>query len=54
MTDRLLGAHLVDTFPILDNLPNFLAPWRAEANRKHDQEMDVSDRADRIITVQPY
>ena len=25
------GAHLVDTFPILDKLPDFLALWRAEA-----------------------
>lgn len=35
------GAHLVDTFPILDKLPDFLAPWRAEALSKHDQELKV-------------
>ena len=35
------GAHLVDTFPILDKLPDFLAPWRAEALRKHDLELQV-------------
>ncbi|KAI8958464.1 putative cytochrome P450 [Daldinia sp. FL1419] len=25
------GAHIVDTFPILNNLPSFLAPWKAKA-----------------------
>lgn len=35
------GAHLVDTFPILDKLPDLLAPWRAEALKKHDQELQV-------------
>ncbi|KAL3450431.1 cytochrome P450 [Aspergillus insuetus] len=26
-----VGAHIVDTFPILNNLPGFLAPWKAKA-----------------------
>ena len=25
------GAHLVDTFPILDKLPDVFAPWRKDA-----------------------
>lgn len=36
------GAHLVDTFPILDLLPDFLSPWRGEASRKHEFEMKVN------------
>jgi hypothetical protein len=39
--DTYPGAHLIDTFPILDCLPEFLAPWRAEARKKHDKEMKV-------------
>ncbi|KAG6908995.1 hypothetical protein DXG01_002484 [Tephrocybe rancida] len=39
------GAHLVDTFPILDRiLPNFLAPWRASATKRHEDEMKVYTR----------
>ncbi|KAJ7642988.1 cytochrome P450 [Mycena polygramma] len=38
------GAHLVDTFPILDRLPNFLSPWRAEAKQKHQQEIELYSR----------
>ncbi|KAL4861487.1 hypothetical protein BDV12DRAFT_64926 [Aspergillus spectabilis] len=26
-----VGANIVDTFPILNNLPGFLAPWKAKA-----------------------
>ncbi|RYP46631.1 hypothetical protein DL768_007195 [Monosporascus sp. mg162] len=26
-----VGAHMVDTFPALNNLPSFLAPWKAKA-----------------------
>jgi hypothetical protein len=36
------GAHLVDTFPILDKLPDILAPWRKEAKEKHANEKVVS------------
>ncbi|KAJ7250754.1 cytochrome P450 [Mycena rebaudengoi] len=42
--DTYPGAHLVDTFPILDRLPGFLSPWRAEAQRKHDQEVKLYTR----------
>ena len=35
------GTHLVDTFPALDSLPDLLAPWRAEARRKHEKEIEV-------------
>ena len=39
--DCMPGAHLVDTFPILDLLPDFLAPWRQQAQKKHEKEMKV-------------
>lgn len=39
--DTYPGAHLVDTFPVLDLLPDFLAPWRREARRKHEADMKV-------------
>ena len=39
--DCMPGAHLVDTFPILDILPNILSPWRKEASDKHLFEMKV-------------
>ncbi|RDB17750.1 hypothetical protein Hypma_001131 [Hypsizygus marmoreus] len=40
IADCYPGAHLVDTFPILDQiLPSFLAPWRAAASKKHEAEM---------------
>lgn len=32
------GAYLVDTFPILMKLPNFLAPFKRELNELHDRE----------------
>lgn len=35
------GAHLVDTFPILDLLPDFLSPWRKDACRKYKKETEV-------------
>ncbi|KAF7354098.1 Cytochrome P450 [Mycena venus] len=38
------GAHLVDTFPVLDLLPDFLSPWRAEARQKHKWELEVYGR----------
>ncbi|KAG6911402.1 hypothetical protein DXG01_016499 [Tephrocybe rancida] len=45
VNDCYPGAHLVDTFPILDRiLPNFLAPWRASAAKKHEDEMRVYTR----------
>ncbi|KAF3927784.1 hypothetical protein ABW20_dc0100678 [Dactylellina cionopaga] len=39
-----VGAHIVDTFPILNNLPDFLAPWKQVAEshytRKYNLRMD--------------
>ncbi|KAJ7196347.1 cytochrome P450 [Mycena pura] len=42
--DLTPGAHLVDTFPILDWLPDFLSPWRAEAKEKHQHELELYSR----------
>ncbi|KAJ7726976.1 cytochrome P450, partial [Mycena olivaceomarginata] len=42
--DTYPGAHFVDTFPILDRLPDFLSPWRAEAKRKHNKEVELYTR----------
>lgn len=39
------GAHLVDTFPILDRLPDVLAPWRVRARQNHAIEMKVRRRS---------
>jgi hypothetical protein len=39
--DTYPGAHLVDAFPVLDLLPDFLAPWREEALQKHRSEKEV-------------
>ncbi len=39
------GSHLVDTFPVLDLLPDSLAPWRKQALRKHEFEMKVVPRS---------
>ncbi len=39
--DCMPGAHLVDMFPALDLLPDFISPWRNEARRKHEHEMGV-------------
>jgi hypothetical protein len=35
------GAHLVDSFPILDKLPDFLSPWRHQARAAHQEIIDV-------------
>jgi hypothetical protein len=51
--DTYPGAHLVDTFPILDRLPGFLSPWRAEAQRKHDQEVKVSLMGRSVSNLKP-
>lgn len=39
--DLTPGAHLVDSLPFLDMLPDFLTPWRAEARGKHDHDYEV-------------
>lgn len=41
--DCLPGAHLVDTFPILDLLPDFLSPWRNGARMKHEKDLQVCE-----------
>jgi hypothetical protein len=33
--------HFPSTLPWLDYLPDFLSPWRADAKRKHLQELEV-------------
>ncbi|KAF8217503.1 cytochrome P450 [Mycena galopus ATCC 62051] len=38
------GAHLVDSFPILDLLPDFLSKWRVEAKQKHRRELEFYGR----------
>ncbi|KAJ7830628.1 cytochrome P450 [Mycena olivaceomarginata] len=38
------SAYLVDTFPILDWLPDCLAAWRVEARHKHQLELDLYGR----------
>ncbi|KAF7371215.1 Cytochrome P450 [Mycena sanguinolenta] len=38
------GAHLVDTFPILDRLPDVLSKWRTEAKQKHQRELEFYGR----------
>ncbi|KAH7926919.1 cytochrome P450 [Leucogyrophana mollusca] len=42
--DTYPGSHIVDTFPVLDHLPDFLAPWRAQAREKHKREMNLYNR----------
>ncbi|EJD42206.1 cytochrome P450 [Auricularia subglabra TFB-10046 SS5] len=44
VTDIHPRAHLVDTFPALDYLPDFMAPWRREARRKHAVEVEFYSR----------
>ena len=36
------ARHLVDTFPVLDCFPDWLAPWRVEAMRKYKEDSEVS------------
>jgi hypothetical protein len=35
------GAYLVDTLPLLQYLPGFLAPFKREAKELHDKEMQL-------------
>lgn len=42
LPDCAPGAHLVDSFPILDKLPDFLAPWRKRAQEQYVNEKAVS------------
>lgn len=41
LADSYPGKWLVDTFPILDLLPDFLSPWRAIARDGHEKDMQV-------------
>ena len=52
------GAYLVDTFPILMHLPDWLAPFKREGKRLHAEEYDlfsslVSNVADRTAKGDP-
>lgn len=44
-----VGAYIVDQFPVLNNLPGFLAPWKAQAENhfttKHDLHSKNFQRA---------
>jgi hypothetical protein len=47
VTDMHPLAYMVDTFPVLDMLPDMLAPWRAKAKKMHTYEATV--RIERLI-----
>jgi cytochrome P450 len=49
LQDAAPGAHLVDTFPILDRLPDWLSPWRHQANKKHAYESALYLRLARAV-----
>ncbi|KAJ5693112.1 hypothetical protein N7462_002535 [Penicillium macrosclerotiorum] len=38
------GAHLVDIFPVLNNLPSFLAPWKAKAENHYTTKSTLRDK----------
>ncbi|KAH0581463.1 hypothetical protein H2248_012543 [Termitomyces sp. 'cryptogamus'] len=42
--NALPGAHLVDTFPVLDRLPDVLSPWRIEALKHAREEVEFFGR----------
>ncbi|CAK5271330.1 unnamed protein product [Mycena citricolor] len=52
--DTYPGSHLVDTFPVLDLLPDWLAPWRSEARRKHDFEVELYTRLSGEVKVRMH
>ncbi|KAJ5496752.1 hypothetical protein N7463_008739 [Penicillium fimorum] len=39
-----VGAHIVDQFPVLNNLPGFLAPWQAKAENHYTTKHDLRDK----------
>ncbi|KAJ7350057.1 cytochrome P450, partial [Mycena albidolilacea] len=43
------GAHLVDSFAILDKLPDFLSPWRHQARTAHQEIIDLYGRLSRDV-----
>lgn len=38
-----VGAHIVDQFPVLNNLPGFLAPWQAKAENHYMTKYNLRD-----------
>ncbi|TGO14183.1 hypothetical protein BTUL_0057g00500 [Botrytis tulipae] len=36
-----VGAHIVDQFPVLNNLPGFLAPWQAKAENHYTTKYNM-------------
>ncbi|KZV85276.1 cytochrome P450 [Exidia glandulosa HHB12029] len=44
VTDMHPRAYLVDTFPVLDYLPDALAPWRQKAKKMHAVEVEFYTR----------
>ncbi|KAK7038589.1 cytochrome P450 [Favolaschia claudopus] len=43
------GAHLVDTFPVLDWLPDIVSAWRKEAKKGHEETLDLYGRLARNV-----
>ncbi|KAJ5721393.1 uncharacterized protein N7483_009327 [Penicillium malachiteum] len=39
-----VGAHIVDQFPVLNNLPSFLAPWKAKAENHFATKRSLRDK----------
>lgn len=39
-----VGAHIVDQFPVLNNLPGFLAPWKAKAENHYTTKYELRDK----------
>lgn len=39
-----VGAHIVDQFPVLNNLSGFLAPWKAKAENHYNTKYELRDR----------
>ncbi|KAF8955139.1 cytochrome P450 [Flammula alnicola] len=42
--DLMPGAHLVHIFPILEKLPDWMAPWRLQAKISHEHETALFER----------
>ncbi|KAF7911779.1 uncharacterized protein EAE98_011894 [Botrytis deweyae] len=39
-----VGAHIVDQFPVLNNLPGFLAPWQAKAENHYKTKYNIRNK----------
>ncbi|KAK6597503.1 cytochrome p450 [Botrytis cinerea] len=39
-----VGAHIVDRFPVLNNLPGFLAPWQAKAENHYTTKYNMRNK----------